>query len=129
MRSGRYSIEAILGILAEVEQGSVSITAVCQEHQISRMTYYRWKKRYEDTLLAATLRMKKLEKETGLLGRHVGKKVSIQRNGSEERPTLDSLYESACMTVLLEENARLKRMVIEQALDIQRFRETSFKEG
>ena len=75
------------------------------------------------------LRMKKLEKENGLLDRHVGKKVSIQRNGSGEHPAIDPLYESARMAVLLEENARLKSLVIEQALDIQRFRETSSKEG
>ncbi|XHR31333.1 MAG: hypothetical protein ACFUZC_18755 [Chthoniobacteraceae bacterium] len=73
--------------------------------------------------------MKKLEKENGLLDRHVGKKDSIQRNESGEHPAIDPLHESAHITVLLEENARLKSLIIEQALDIQRFRETSSKEG
>jgi hypothetical protein len=48
----------------------------------------------------------------------------MPRSAKGERPAIDPLYESARITVLLEENARLKCVVIEQALNIQRFRET-----
>ncbi len=121
----RHSVREILRILVQIEQSGVSIGAACEAHRITRMTYYRWKKRHKDALLAATLRMKKLEKENGLLDRYVGKNGSNRRDESGEPPAIDPLYESARMTVLLEENARLKRLVIEQALNIQRIKETS----
>ena len=74
MAKGRYGPEEIIGKLREAEvllgQGE-SIEAVCRKIEITRQTYYRWRKEYGGLRLDQAHRLKDLEKENARLKRLV----------------------------------------------------------
>lgn len=84
----KYSIGQILRFLEQVKVGRLNISDACRDHQITRVTYYRWLKQYGGMRMSKVQKVKALEEER------------VRLNGLEK------------------ENARLKRLVADQALDI-----------
>jgi len=84
----RYQAEAIIGKLREAEvlsgQGK-EVDEICRQLEVTRNTYYRWRKEYGGLRVDQARRLKELEQE----------------------------------------NTRLKRLVANQALDIQILKEAA----
>ena len=60
----QHSTEEIIRILREAEEDQ-TVEDVCREHNISKDTFHRWKRKYGDMDLADAKRLKALEKENG----------------------------------------------------------------
>lgn len=69
MKRGQFSPEQIIGVLHEAERGEKTITALCRDHGISEVTFYRWRKQYGGLTVAEAQRLKELEKENARLKR------------------------------------------------------------
>ena len=46
MKKGQYSDQQILAILQQAERAEKTITELCQEHNLTENTFYRWRKRF-----------------------------------------------------------------------------------
>ena len=66
MKQKQHSIEEIIRILRQAEEDP-TVEDVCREHNISKATFHRRKRKYEDMDLADAKRLKELEKENGEL--------------------------------------------------------------
>ena len=66
MKQKQHSTEEIIRILRKAE-GDQTVEDVCREHNISKATFHRWKRKYGDMDLADAKRLKELEKENGEL--------------------------------------------------------------
>ena len=66
MKQKQHSTEEIIRILREAE-GDQTVEDVCREHNISKATFHRWKRKYGDMDVADAKRLKELEKENGEL--------------------------------------------------------------
>ena len=86
MRKSRFSQEQIINILREVEGGQ-TVDAVCARHNLSKATFYGWKRKYGGLEVSAARRLRSLE----------------------------------------DENSRLKRLVADQAVQIQILKEVNSK--
>lgn len=64
MKGTRYGTEKIISILREVDGGK-SVQEVCKEHNITAVTYCRWKKRYGQIDINEAKRLRELERENG----------------------------------------------------------------
>ena len=69
MKQNQFSPEQILAILHQAERGEQTIQAVCREHGISEVTFYRWRKKYSGMSVPEAQRLKELEKENARLKR------------------------------------------------------------
>jgi len=77
----KYSEEKILQILKEAE--SKSVAAVCRDHKITGVTFYRWRTKYEGLKLNEAKKMKDLEDENRKLKRIVAD-MSLDLHGLKE---------------------------------------------
>ena len=66
MKQKQHSTEEIIRILRQGESGR-TVEDLCREHNISKATFHRWKRKYGDMDLADAKRLKELEKENGEL--------------------------------------------------------------
>ena len=66
MKQRQHSTEEIIHILRQAEEDQ-TIEDLCREHNISKATFHRWKRKYGDMDLADAKRLKDLEKENGEL--------------------------------------------------------------
>jgi len=66
MKQKQHSTEEIIRILRQAEADQ-TIEDLCREHNISKATFHRWKRKYGDMDLADAKRLKDLEKENGEL--------------------------------------------------------------
>ena len=66
MKQKQHSTEEIIRILRQAEEDQ-TIEDLCREHNISKATFHRWKRKYGDMDLADAKRLKELEKENGEL--------------------------------------------------------------
>lgn len=66
MKQKQHSTEAIIRILRQSE-GDETVESICHEHNISKATFHRWKRKYGDMDLADAKRLKELEKENSEL--------------------------------------------------------------
>ena len=66
MKQKQHSTEEIIRILREAAEDQ-TVEDVCREHNISKATFHRWKRKYGDMDLADAKRLKELEKENGEL--------------------------------------------------------------
>lgn len=73
MKSKRHSPEQIIAILREAE-GKKTITQLCQGHNISEQTFYRWRHKYGTLTVAEARRLKALEEENQRLKKLVANK-------------------------------------------------------
>ena len=69
MKQGQFSQEQIIRILQQAETGETTVQALCREHNISEVTFYRWRKKYGGMSVAEAQRLKELEKENTRLKR------------------------------------------------------------
>ena len=60
------STEDIIRILREADTDQ-TVESVCREHNISKATFHRWKRKYGDMDIADAKRLKELEKENAEL--------------------------------------------------------------
>ena len=69
MKQNQFSPEQILAVLHQAERGEQTIQAVCREHGMSEVTFYRWRTKYGGMSVAEAQRLKELEKENARLKR------------------------------------------------------------
>ena len=62
MKQKQHSTEEIIRILRQAEEDQ-KVDDLCREHNISKATLHRWKRKYGDMDLADAKRLKELEKE------------------------------------------------------------------
>ena len=62
MKGKRYTTEEKIRILRQADAGS-SITEVCREHNLSPVTFHRWKKQFGQMEVNEAKRLKELERE------------------------------------------------------------------
>ena len=86
MKRARFTEEQIIGILKQAESGG-NVRAICQEHNVSEQSFYRWRRKYGDMDVSEARKLRDLERE----------------------------------------NAELKKMVADQALDIRMLKELNSK--
>jgi putative transposase len=66
MKEKQHSTAARIGLRRQSE-GDETVESTCREHNISKATFHRWKRKYGDMDLADAKRLKKLEKENNEL--------------------------------------------------------------
>ena len=62
MKQKQHSTEEIIRILRQAKEDQ-TVEDLCREHNISKATFHRWKRKYGDMDLADAKRLKELEKE------------------------------------------------------------------
>ena len=62
MRAKRHKVEEIIRILREADGGR-PIIEVCREHNVSEVSFHRWKRKYGGMNLDDAARLKDLERE------------------------------------------------------------------
>jgi len=62
MKGKKYSTEDKIRILRQVDGGK-QIQAVCREHNISEVSFHRWKKQFGQMEVNEAKRLKELERE------------------------------------------------------------------
>ena len=62
MKKKQHSTEEIIRILRQAEEDQ-TVEDLCREHNISKATFHRWKRKYGDMDLADAKRLKELDKE------------------------------------------------------------------
>ena len=62
MKQKQHSTEEIIRILRQAD-GDGTVESICREHNISKATYHRWRRKYGYMDLADAKRLKELEKE------------------------------------------------------------------
>ena len=67
MKSSRFTVEQIIVILKEAEEGKRPITEICRSHNVSEATFYTWRKKYSGMEVREAKRLKELEKENAEL--------------------------------------------------------------
>ncbi len=66
MKGKRYSTEDKIRILRQADAGQ-SIVEVCKEHNLSQVSFHRWKKQFGQMEVNEAKRLKDLERENGEL--------------------------------------------------------------
>jgi putative transposase len=69
MKQGQFSEERIIALLQRAERGEQSVAALCREHGISEVTFYRWRKQYGGITVPEAQRLRELERENARLKR------------------------------------------------------------
>ena len=90
MKQKHHSTEEIIRILRQADTGQ-TIESVCREHNLSKATFHRWKRKYGDMDIADAKRLKELKKNAELkkmlaeamLKNRVLKR-STQKNGTSD---------------------------------------------
>jgi putative transposase len=70
MKRARFSEEQIIGILKAAEAAG-NIRSVCQEHNITEQTFYRWRRKYGGMEVAEAKKLRDLERENSELKKMV----------------------------------------------------------
>jgi putative transposase len=66
MKRARFSEEQIIGILKAAEAAG-NIRAVCQEHNITEQTFYRWRRKFGGMEVSEAKKLRELERENSEL--------------------------------------------------------------
>jgi len=69
MKKGQYSDEQIVAILQQAERGEKTLALLCQEHNVSENTFYRWRQRFGGSAPGDVARTREMEKENVRLKR------------------------------------------------------------
>ncbi len=69
MKKGQYSDEQIVAILQQAERGEKTVALLCQEHNVSENTFYRWRQRFGGSAPGDVARTREMEKENVRLKR------------------------------------------------------------
>ena len=81
MRRGQYSVEQIIGILKQYENGR-SAKELCRQYGFSDQTLKRWKAKYKGMHVEEAKRLKALEDENRRL-KHVVAELSLDKRALE----------------------------------------------
>jgi putative transposase len=81
MRRGQYSVEQIVGILKQYENGRSS-KDLCRQYGFSDQTLKRWKAKYKGMHVEEAKRLKALEDENRRL-KHVVAELSLDKRALE----------------------------------------------
>ena len=85
MKQKQHSTEEIIRILRQAETDE-TIDSVCREHNVSKATFHRWKRKYGEMDLVDAKRLKELEKENAELNEDAGRIPAKQsRAGRSQR--------------------------------------------
>ena len=68
MKKTRFTESQIVGILKQYDDGKTS-EAICREHNISKATFYNWRKKYNGMDTQQLRKLKELEDENKRLKR------------------------------------------------------------
>jgi len=63
MKGKRYTTEDKIRILREADRGLKSIQTICQENNISEVSFHRWKNQFGQMDVNEARRLKELERE------------------------------------------------------------------
>jgi putative transposase len=74
MKRARFSEEQIIGILKKAETAG-NIREVCQEHNITEQTFYRWRRKYGGMDVSEAKKLKDLERENTELKKMVAEQA------------------------------------------------------
>jgi putative transposase len=66
MKNKRYTTEDKIRILRQVDSGK-NVAEVCQAHNLSQVSFYRWKKQFGQMEVNEAKRLKELERENAEL--------------------------------------------------------------
>lgn len=77
MKQKRFNEEQIIKILREAEVPGVSIGEVCRRHNVTDVTFYRWRNKYGGLDKADLLKLKALEGENSKLKRLVAEQMLV----------------------------------------------------
>jgi len=66
MKQKHHGTEEIIRILCQADTDQ-TIESVCREHNLSKATFHRWKRKYGDMDIADAKRLKELKKENAEL--------------------------------------------------------------
>lgn len=86
MKAKEHKPEEIVKILRQIESflaDGLDVEAACREVNISKPTYYRWKKKFADTSATELKRLKQLEKENARLKKLVAE-LSLDKDILQE---------------------------------------------
>ena len=81
MRRGQYSVEQIVGILKQYENGRTA-KELCRQYGFSDQTLKRWKAKYKGMHVEEAQRLKALEDENRRL-KHVVAELSLDKRALE----------------------------------------------
>ena len=84
MKRSRFTEEQIIGILKAAE-ASGNARAVCQEHNISEQTFYRWRRKYEGMDVSEARKLRELERENQRLKRLVADQAAPSLRGDASK--------------------------------------------
>jgi putative transposase len=73
----RHSEEQIIRILRDAEMQQVPIREICEQHNISEQTFYRWRDKFGGMEVADARRLKDLESENAKLKRLVAEQMLV----------------------------------------------------
>jgi len=79
MKGKRYTTEDKIRILREADGGQQSIVEVCQEKNMSEVTFHRWKKQFGQMDLNEAKRLKELERENTELKKMLAEAMLAKR--------------------------------------------------
>jgi putative transposase len=78
MKGKKYKTEEKIRILREADQ-SGSIIEVCRGHNISEVTFHRWKRQFGQMEVNEAKRLKELERENGELKKMLAEALLAKR--------------------------------------------------
>jgi putative transposase len=79
MKGKRYSTEDKIRILREADRGQKSIPTICQEQNISAVSFHRWKRQFGHLEINEARRLKELERENGELKKMLAEEMLKNR--------------------------------------------------
>lgn len=69
MKQTRFTEAQIVGILQEADTAGAAVRDVCNRHELSAQSFYRWRKRYGSMQVDEVKRLRELGAENGRLKR------------------------------------------------------------
>src|SRR5215212_7361383 len=105
MRKSRFSQEQIINFLREAEGGQ-NVDAVCARHNLSKATFYGWKKKYGCLDVSEARRLRSLEDENSRLKRLVADQavqIQILKEG-ECKKVVSPSQKRRAIQLMVEEN-------------------------
>ena len=78
MKGKRYTTEDKIRILRDADRGK-NILEVCRQHNISEVSFHRWKRQFGQMELSEARRLKELERENSELKKMLAESLLINR--------------------------------------------------